>query len=189
MCRQCVPFPPIKESLGLRLTNFVLNHTTCTYLALVLRNAWFCQQDESPLLHQEQRSLPSMRAGSDCIPGETASQHLWCWNEGVYHYWATPAAQVCSSLVLPPLLSQYSPLLGAGLEREIHTQHNYYYIPSSNLLFWNKQYLPNKGIELWNLVQTQVNMENGFVNILKFVICFNFQVMPLQSIWQLHNIA
>ena len=53
------------------------------------------------------------------------------------------------------------------------------YVPSSNLLFWNNQYLPSKGIESWNLALTQVNMENGSVNILKFVVCFHFQVVPL----------
>ena len=38
------------------------------------------------------------------------------------------------------------------------------YIPSSNLLFWNRQFLPSKGIESWNLAQTQMDMENGSVN-------------------------
>ena len=36
--------------------------------------------------------------------------------------------------------------------------------------FWNKQYLPSKGIELWNLAQTWMSMENGSVNTLKFTI-------------------
>ena len=58
------------------------------------------------------------------------------------------------------------------------------YIPSSNLLFWNKQYLPSKGIELWNLVQIQVNMKNGSINnniILKFVICYHFQLCHFKA--------
>ena len=35
----------------------------------------------------------------------------------------------------------------------------YYY--SSNLLFWNKQYFPSKGIESWNVARTWVNIEIG----------------------------
>ena len=55
---------------------------------------------------------------------------------------------------------------------------------SSNSFFWNKQYLPSKGmcIELWNLAQTEkINMEIGSVkfNTLELVNCFHFGVMPL----------
>ena len=52
------------------------------------------------------------------------------------------------------------------------------YIPTSDLFFWNL-ILPSKSIKSWNFPQTKMNIENGSVNTLKFVICFHFQVMPL----------
>ena len=43
---------------------------------------------------------------------------------------------------------------------------------TSLVAIWNNQYLPSKSIELWNLAQTQVNMEkfNGAVNIFSLSI-------------------
>ena len=47
-------------------------------------------------------------------------------------------------------------------------------------------------MKLWNLAQTQINMEIGLVNIKELVNCFHFQVIPLEKFDDyitLHNIS
>ena len=102
-----------------------------SHLVLIHHSSWSDWPDDSHLLHQVSRSLSSMRAGRDLLPGGTFPPQPWdkphqshadigCSIVLKYQYLIHHSGLSSSSLSPPP--SKRSLVWEAGLEREQHSK-------------------------------------------------------------------